>query len=85
MDQYHFLHVRIPGRGRLTLSLPGGIARAFLAGRLPETAEAWDDAKVAWVPWRDHPAVAALLAWGAVPRTVEYPILANPASDLDAR
>jgi hypothetical protein len=62
MDRSHYLHVHIPGRGRLTLSLPDGVARALRDGRLPDDTEAWyPDLKV-WVLLTLHPVVRELLA-----------------------
>lgn len=60
MDRSHYLHVHIPGRGCLTLSLPS-VERALGNGRLPDDAEAWHAGVGLWVTLKCHPAVVNLL------------------------
>ncbi|HEV8123064.1 MAG TPA: hypothetical protein VGP80_02390 [Gemmatimonadales bacterium] len=56
----HYLFVHIPGRGQLTLSLPGGFERAFRYDRLPEDALLWHSAAGVWLPILRHPAIVRL-------------------------
>jgi hypothetical protein len=60
MPTPHYLHVHIPGRGQVTLSLPGGIERALRNGRLPDEAIVWHAPADVWIPLTMHPAVARL-------------------------
>ncbi len=60
MPTPHYLYVHIPGRGQLTLSLPGGFERAFRFGRLPENAEVWHAAAGVWLPMFLHPEIVKL-------------------------
>ncbi len=61
MDRPDYLHVHIPGRGCLTLSL-AGIERALLRERIPANAEAWHAGLGLWVTLRCHPAVVRMQA-----------------------
>jgi hypothetical protein len=56
----HYLFVHIPGRGQITLSLPGGFERAFRYDRLPEDALLWHSAGSVWLPILRHPAIVRL-------------------------
>jgi hypothetical protein len=60
MPTPHYLHVHIPGRGQVTLSLPGGIERALRNGRLPDEAIVWHAPAEVWIPLTMHPEVARL-------------------------
>lgn len=60
MQTPHYLHVHIPGRGQVTLSLPGGIERALRSGRLPDEAIVWHAPAEVWVPLTLHPEVARI-------------------------
>jgi len=74
MASSSYLHVHIPGRGQLTLSLPGGIARALRDGRLPAESEVWDGSASQWLPLDRHPAILPLLpAPPGPPEPVEMP------------
>ncbi|MEO8295486.1 MAG: hypothetical protein ABI613_08235 [Gemmatimonadota bacterium] len=66
MDQSHYLHVLIPGRGQLTLSFPDGVERALRAGRLSPDALAWFDPEHIWISLSTHPLVVNLLNLGGV-------------------
>ncbi len=68
MDQSNYLHVRVSGKNRLTLSLTG-IERAVRNGRLTQDAEAWLDFVDGWVPLDSHPAVLGRGAGVAVAET----------------
>jgi hypothetical protein len=59
MNDSSYLHLKIPGRGRLTLSY-AGVSRALRAGKLPLTAEAWLESVEVWLPLDRHPIVSAL-------------------------
>jgi hypothetical protein len=73
MDRSHYLHVHIPGRGRVTLSLPGGIERAILSGRLPADAQVWHERKECWIPLAHHPVMTQLLQASCLPRHEDPP------------
>lgn len=60
MPTQQYLYVHIPGRGQLTLSLPGGFERAFRDGRLPESTVVWHSFTGTWLPMALHPEVARL-------------------------
>lgn len=60
MENSPYVHVRIPGRGRATLSLPG-VSRALQSGRLGRNAEAWLDPVGAWIPMQRHPVLAPIV------------------------
>lgn len=59
MQSYPYVHLRIPGRGRLTLS-PDGLRRALESGRLPATADVWLAPIGAWIPLAKHQRLATL-------------------------
>jgi hypothetical protein len=61
MDRSQYLHVHLPGRGRLTLSVPTGVERALLSGKLTADAEVWYDQLQLWVKISRHPEMARLL------------------------
>ncbi|MEP7326356.1 MAG: hypothetical protein ABI836_10440 [Gemmatimonadota bacterium] len=69
MEESKYLHFRIQGRGRLTLSIPDGVGRALQSGRLPLTADVWLDALGVWIPMARHPEVARCQA--APPLVIE--------------
>lgn len=60
MKSYPYVHLRIPGRGRLTLSMPDGVSRALQSGRLPATAHVWLAPIGAWIPLARHQGLARL-------------------------
>jgi hypothetical protein len=67
MDRSHFLHVHLPGRGRLTLSYPAGVERAIIGGRLTADAEVWYEQINLWVSIARHPGMASLLSLVQLP------------------
>lgn len=67
MDRSHYLHVHLPGRGRVTLSLPAGIERAIVSGLLTADAEAWYEQLNLWVSISRHPAMVHLLSMVQLP------------------
>ncbi len=84
MPRSHYLHVRIPGRGRITLSLPRGVERAIVSGRLPADAEVWHSALDIWLPLTRHPGVRRLLRIAALDRQPHQPVReAVPAQPAD--
>lgn len=66
MQSYPYVHLRIPGRGRLTLS-PGGVRRGLESGRLPPTADVWLAPIGAWIPLTKHKGLARLQSVRPVP------------------
>lgn len=60
MPTPHYLIVHVPGRGQLSLSLPGGFERAFRYGRLPDSSLVWHSASEVWLPILAHPAIAKM-------------------------
>lgn len=74
MDRSHYLHVHIPGRGRVTLSLPGGIERAIISGRLPANAMVWHERKECWISLARHPVVSQLLHLASLPGQKDTPL-----------
>ena len=67
MDRSHYLHVHLPGRGRVTLSLPSGVERAILSGKLTADAQVWYEQISLWVSISRHPVLAGLLNREQVP------------------
>ena len=61
MDRTSYLLLHIPGRGRLTLSFPGGVERAIRNGRLPGDTEALLEPEGVWLPLDRHPVFVSLL------------------------
>ncbi|MEP7325139.1 MAG: hypothetical protein ABI836_04250 [Gemmatimonadota bacterium] len=87
----HYLIVHIPGRGRLTLSVPEGFERAFRFGRISDSALVWDAASEVWLPILVHP-VVVILRESALSEAYDYefefqpilepsPLLVEPATD----
>ena len=62
MKTAHYIHFRIPGLGRVTLSCPDGVRRALETGRLAANSEVWMDVQGDWIPMDGHPDVAQLMA-----------------------
>jgi len=56
-----YIHFRIPGLGRVTLSCPEGICRALKTGRLAPNSEVWMDVQGDWIPMGQHPEVVRLI------------------------
>ena len=69
MDRSHYLHVHLPGRGRLTLSFPAGVERAIIRGRITADAEVWYEQINLWVSIARHPGLAGLLSLVQLPAT----------------
>jgi hypothetical protein len=59
MDHSNYLLLRIPGRGQVTLSLPG-VERGLRNERLPRNSEALQEFEGTWVPLATHPSVSHL-------------------------
>lgn len=71
MDRSHYLHVHLPGRGRVTLSLPSGVERALISGKLTADALAWYEQINLWVSISRHPGLARLLGPVQLPASPE--------------
>lgn len=69
MDRSHYLHVHLPGRGRLTLSFPAGMERAIVSGRITADALVWYEQINLWVSIARHPGMAGLLSLVQLPAT----------------
>lgn len=67
MDRSHYIHVHLPGRGRVTLSFPAGIERAIVSGLLTADAEAWYEQLNLWVSISRHPAMVHILSMVQLP------------------
>jgi hypothetical protein len=67
MERSHYLHVHLPGRGRLTLSLPAGVERAIVSGKLTADAEVWHEQLRLWISVTRHPGMARLLSLVQLP------------------
>lgn len=78
MQSYPYVHLRIPGRGRVTLSLPDGVRRALESGRLPATADVWLDPIGAWIPLGQHRLLNRLQAISAVPKAATDTVTTPP-------
>ena len=78
MDRSHYLHVHLPGRGRLTLSLPSGVERAIISGKLTADALVWYEQLDLWVSISRHPGMAGLLSLVQLPATPPSPRLEPP-------
>ena len=76
MDRSQYLHVHLPGRGRLTLSVPSGVERALISGKLTADAEVWYDQIQLWVKISRHPEMARLL------QLVELPTSPTPEPEF---
>ena len=84
MDRSHYLHVHLPGRGRLTLSVPTGVERAIVSGRLTTDAQVWYEQLNLWVSISRHPEMARLLKLVQLPATpVSRPADPGEFFDLD--
>jgi hypothetical protein len=81
MDRTHFLHVHLPGRGRVTLSLPGGIERAIIRGQLPADAQVWYDPIRLWISIARHPEVIRLLQRAALSLPSQQPVPVPPTAE----
>jgi hypothetical protein len=73
MDRSHYIHVHLPGRGRLTLSLPSGVERAIISGKLTADAQVWYEQLNLWVSISRHPRMASLLSLVQLPTTPPSP------------
>jgi hypothetical protein len=78
MDRSHYLHVHLPGRGRVTLSLPSGVERAIISGKLTADAQVWYEQINLWISISRHPGVAALLSRVQLPSPPEPPRAKSP-------
>jgi hypothetical protein len=67
MERSHYLHVHLPGRGRVTLSLPSGVERAIVSGKLTADAQVWHEHLRLWVSVTRHPRMAGLLSLVQLP------------------
>ncbi|HEV8125557.1 MAG TPA: hypothetical protein VGP80_15010 [Gemmatimonadales bacterium] len=85
MKSYPYVHLRIPGRGRVTLSLPDGVRRALESGRLPATADVWLDPIGAWIPLGQHKMLARLQSISAAAKaaTVALTVIPPPPPQDD--
>ena len=82
MDRSHYLHVHLPGRGRLTLSYPAGVERAITSGRLTADAEVWYEQIDLWVSIARHPGMAGLLSLVQLPARTRHSRAEKRAPEL---
>jgi hypothetical protein len=80
MNTPPYIHFRIPGLGRVTLSCPAGVRRALETGRLAADSEVWMEVQGDWLPMGRHLEVARLM--GSTTSAPAKPVAVLPEDEL---